>query len=262
MGLFYQLGYGVEIMIKIIGLEKTFDGIEVLRGLNLTISEKEVIAVIGRSGEGKSVLLKHLLGLIKPDRGSILIEGEDITRAGSREMDKIREKFGVVFQGGALFDSLTVYGNVAFPVREKTKLAKEEVRERVIRALEIVGLRGMGNKYPAEISGGMQKRVALARALITEPSIVLFDEPTTGLDPIILNSIHRLIKRTHKEYGFTGLIISHEIPEIFDVADRVAMLHNGVIVEIGTSEEIRNSSNPAVRQFITGSMEGPIEVLS
>ena len=262
MGLFYQLGYGVEIMIKIIGLEKTFDGIEVLRGLNLTISEKEVIAVIGRSGEGKSVLLKHLLGLIKPDRGSILIEGEDITRAGSREMDKIREKFGVVFQGGALFDSLTVYGNVAFPVREKTKLAKEEVRERVIRALEIVGLRGMGNKYPAEISGGMKKRVALARALITEPSIVLFDEPTTGLDPIILNSIHRLIKRTHKEYGFTGLIISHEIPEIFDVADRVAMLHNGVIVEIGTSEEIRNSSNPAVRQFITGSMEGPIEVLS
>jgi phospholipid/cholesterol/gamma-HCH transport system ATP-binding protein len=249
-------------MIKVIGLEKAFGGIEVLRGLDLTISEKEVIAVIGRSGEGKSVLLKHLLGLIKPDRGNILIEGEDITKAGSKEMDKIREKFGVVFQGGALFDSLTVYGNIAFPVREKTKLTRGEVREKVIRALEIVGLRGMGNKYPAEISGGMKKRVALARALITEPSIVLFDEPTTGLDPIILNSIHRLIKRTHKEYGFTGLIISHEIPEIFDVADRVAMLHDGVIVEIGTPEEIRNSSNPAVRQFITGSMEGPIEVLS
>jgi phospholipid/cholesterol/gamma-HCH transport system ATP-binding protein len=249
-------------MIKVIGLEKAFGGIEVLRGLDLTISEKEVIAVIGRSGEGKSVLLKHLLGLIKPDRGNILIEGEDITKAGSKEMDKIREKFGVVFQGGALFDSLTVYGNIAFPVREKTKLTRGEIREKVIRALEIVGLRGMGNKYPAEISGGMKKRVALARALITEPSIVLFDEPTTGLDPIILNSIHRLIKRTHKEYGFTGLIISHEIPEIFDVADRVAMLHDGVIVEIGTPEEIRNSSNPAVRQFITGSMEGPIEVLS
>jgi len=249
-------------MIRIIGLEKAFDGLEVLKGLDLTISEKEVIAVIGRSGEGKSVLLKHLLGLIKPDRGNILIEGEDITKAGSKEMDKIRGKFGVVFQSSALFDSLTVYGNVAFPVREKTKLTKKEVRDKVVRTLEIVGLKGMGNKYPAEISGGMKKRVALARALITEPSIVLFDEPTTGLDPIILNSIHRLIKRTHKEYGFTGLIISHEIPEIFEVADRVAMLHNGVIVETGTPEEIRNSSNPVVIQFITGSTEGPIEVLS
>jgi phospholipid/cholesterol/gamma-HCH transport system ATP-binding protein len=249
-------------MIKIISLEKAFNGLEVLKGLNLTISEKEVIAVIGRSGEGKSVLLKHLLGLIKPDKGNILIEGEDITKAGSRELDKIREKFGVVFQSSALFDSLTVYGNVAFPVKEKTKLTRKEVREKVIRALEIVGLKGMGKKYPAEISGGMKKRVALARALITEPSIVLFDEPTTGLDPIILNSIHRLIKRTHKEYGFTGLIISHEIPEIFEVADRVAMLHNGVIVETGTPEEIKNSSNPAVKQFITGSLEGPIEVLS
>jgi phospholipid/cholesterol/gamma-HCH transport system ATP-binding protein len=249
-------------MIKVIGLEKAFNGLEVLKGLNLTISEKEVIAVIGRSGEGKSVLLKHLIGLIKPDSGNILIEGEDITKAGSREMDKIREKFGVVFQSSALFDSLTVYGNVAFPVREKTKLGRKEVREKVVRALEVVGLKGMGKKYPAEISGGMKKRVALARALITEPSIVLFDEPTTGLDPIILNSIHRLIKHTHKEYGFTGLIISHEIPEIFEVADRVAMLHNGVIVETGTPEEIKNSSNPAVRQFITGSLEGPIEVLS
>jgi phospholipid/cholesterol/gamma-HCH transport system ATP-binding protein len=249
-------------MIKVISLEKAFNGLEVLKGLNLTISEKEVIAVIGRSGEGKSVLLKHLLGLIKPDKGNILIEGEDITKAGSRELDKIREKFGVVFQSSALFDSLTVYGNVAFPVKEKTKLTRKEVREKVIRALEIVGLKGMGKKYPAEISGGMKKRVALARALITEPSIVLFDEPTTGLDPIILNSIHRLIKRTHKEYGFTGLIISHEIPEIFEVADRVAMLHNGVIVETGTPEEIKHSSNPAVKQFITGSMEGPIEVLS
>lgn len=249
-------------MIKVISLEKAFNGLEVLKGLNLTISEKEVIAVIGRSGEGKSVLLKHLLGLIKPDKGNILIEGEDITKAGSRELDKIREKFGVVFQSSALFDSLTVYGNVAFPVKEKTKLTRKEVREKVIRALEIVGLKGMGKKYPAEIRGGMKKRVALARALITEPSIVLFDEPTTGLDPIILNSIHRLIRRTHKEYGFTGLIISHEIPEIFEVADRVAMLHNGVIVETGTPEEIKNSSNPAVKQFITGSMEGPIEVLS
>jgi phospholipid/cholesterol/gamma-HCH transport system ATP-binding protein len=249
-------------MIEIIGLEKTFGDLKVLKGLNLKISEKEVIAVIGRSGEGKSVLLKHLIGLVTPDKGNIFIEGVDITTLRNKDLDMIREKFGVVFQSGALFDSLTVYGNVAFPLREKTRIGKEDLREKVNQALEVVGLKGMGKKYPAEISGGMKKRVALARALIAEPSIVLFDEPTTGLDPIILHSIHRLIKNTHKKYGFTGLIISHEIPEIFDVADRVAMLHNGVIVEVGTPEEIRNSSNPAVRQFLTGSTEGPIEVLS
>ncbi len=249
-------------MIEIIGLEKAFGDLKVLKGLNLKISEKEVIAVIGRSGEGKSVLLKHLIGLVTPDKGNIFIEGVDITTLKNKDLDTIREKFGVVFQGGALFDSLTVYGNVAFPLREKTRIGKEDLREKVDQALEVVGLKGMGKKYPAEISGGMKKRVALARALIAEPSIVLFDEPTTGLDPIILHSIHRLIKNTHKKYGFTGLIISHEIPEIFDVADRVAMLHNGVIVEVGTPEEIRNSSNPAVRQFLTGSTEGPIEVLS
>lgn len=249
-------------MIEIIDLEKAFGDLKVLKGLNLKISEKEVIAVIGRSGEGKSVLLKHLIGLVKPDKGNIFIEGVDITTLKNKDLDAIREKFGVVFQGGALFDSLTVYGNVAFPLREKTRIAKEDLREKVNQALEVVGLKGMGKKYPAEISGGMKKRVALARALIAEPSIVLFDEPTTGLDPIILHSIHRLIKNTHKKYGFTGLIISHEIPEIFDVADRVAMLYNGVIVEVGTPEEIRNSSNPAVRQFLTGSTEGPIEVLS
>lgn len=249
-------------MIEIIGLEKAFGDLKVLKGLNLKISEREVIAVIGRSGEGKSVLLKHLIGLITPDKGNIFIEGVDITTLSGKELDTIREKFGVVFQGGALFDSLTVYGNVAFPLREKTKIGKDEIKEKVNRALELVGLKGMGKKYPAEISGGMKKRVALARALIAEPSIVLFDEPTTGLDPIILHSIHRLIKNTHKTYGFTGLIISHEIPEIFDVADRVAMLHNGVIVDTGTPEEIKNSSNPAVKQFLTGSTEGPIEVLS
>lgn len=247
-------------MIKIINIEKTFSGLQVLKGLNLNIYEKEVIAVIGRSGGGKSVLLKHLIGLIKPDTGKILIEGEDITTLSSKELDAIREKFGVVFQGGALFDSMSVFDNVAFPLNEKTKLGKKEIAERVLQALELVGLTGMEKKYTAEISGGMKKRVALARALITEPTIVLFDEPTTGLDPIILHSIHRLIRNTHKKYGFTGLIISHEIPEIFDVADRIAMLYDGIIVEVGTPEEIKNSSNPAVRQFLTGGTEGPIKV--
>lgn len=249
-------------MIRIANLRKSFAEQKVLNGVNLNIANKEVMAIIGRSGGGKSVLLKHIIGLLKPDEGDILVEGVDITTVHGDELDDIREKFGVVFQGGALFDSLTVYGNIAFPLREKTKLGKKEVRERVLQALDDVGLRGMGNKYPAEISGGMKKRVALARALITEPTIVLFDEPTTGLDPIILNSIHRLIKKTHEKYGFTGIIISHEIPEIFNVADKVAMLYNGEIVQSGTPEEIKNSEDPVVRQFITGSLEGPIEAIT
>ncbi|HSB31917.1 MAG TPA: ABC transporter ATP-binding protein [Candidatus Sulfobium mesophilum] len=248
-------------MIKIINLKKGFGRQEVLNGLNLKILNKELVAVIGRSGGGKSVLLKHLIGIVKPDHGKVLIEGVDITSVSGRELDRVREKFGVVFQEGALFDSLTVYENIAFPLREKTRLGRGEIEARVNDALEDVGLKEMGDKYPAEISGGMKRRVALARALITEPSIVLFDEPTTGLDPIISSSIHKLIKKTHRKYKFTGVIISHEIPEIFDVADKVAMLYNGTIIEFGTPEEFRNSENPYVRQFISGSLEGPIEAL-
>ncbi len=249
-------------MIEIIDIYKSFNGQKVLNGVNLIISNKEVVTIMGKSGGGKSVLIKHVIGLLMPDKGSILIGGVDITRLDLKELDKIREKLGVLFQGGALFDSLTVYGNVAFPLREKTKLGKKEIKEKVLQALEDVGLRGVERKYPAELSGGMKKRVALARALITEPNIVLFDEPTTGLDPVITSSIHRLIKTTHEKYGYTGVIISHEVPEIFEITDKVAMLYNGVIVETGTPEEIKNSSNPAVRQFITGSLEGPIEFLS
>ncbi len=249
-------------MIEIIDLRKSFNGMEVLKGVNLTIKDRELIVIIGRSGVGKSVLLKHLIGLYRPDAGKIVIDGDDIVQSCSRrEVCSIREKFGVLFQGGALFDSLTVFENVAFPLQEKTKLNKDYIREKVLHALEDVGLYGIENKYPAELSGGMRKRVALARALITEPSIVLFDEPTTGLDPISLNAIHRLIVRTHRKYGFTGIVISHDIPQIFDIADRVAMLHDGVIVEVGLPEEIQNSDNPIVRQFITGSLEGPIKVM-
>ena len=248
-------------MIEIVTLRKAFNGQKVLNGLSLKIGNKELVAIVGQSGGGKSVLLKHLIGIIKPDEGRILIEGVDMTAARGKDLDEIRERFGVVFQEGALFDSLTVYENIAFPLREKTKLPKDEIRERVAHALEDVGLKEMGTKYPAEISGGMKRRVALARALITEPAIVLFDEPTTGLDPIISSSIHRLIIKTHRKYGFTGVIISHEIPEIFDVADKVAMLYNGTVIEFGTSKEFRKSENPYVRQFISASIEGPIEIL-
>jgi len=246
-------------MIEIIDLHKSFNGQKVLNGVNLKIAEKEVVTIMGISGCGKSVLIKHIIGLLMPDKGSISIEGVDITRLDTKELDKIRERLGVLFQGGALFDSLTVYGNIAFPLREKTKLSKGEIRDRVMNALEDVGLKGMGKKYPGELSGGMKKRVAVARALITEPAIVLFDEPTTGLDPIIASSIHVLIKSTHKKYGYTGVVISHEVPKIFEITDKVAMLHNGIIIEVGTPEEIQNSTNLIVRQFITGSHEGPIE---
>ncbi len=248
-------------MIEIINLKKAFGTQKVINGLNLRISNGELVAIIGQSGGGKSVLLKQLIGLIKPDEGKILIEGADITTVQGRELDSIRDKFGVVFQEGALFDSLTIYENIAFPLKEKTRLSRDKIRERVTQALEDVGLKEMGNKYPAEISGGMKRRVALARALITEPAIVLFDEPTTGLDPIISSSIHRLIIKTHKKYGFAGVIISHEIPEIFDVADKVAMLYNGTVIEFGTPDEFRNSTNSYVRQFISGALEGPIEIL-
>ena len=249
-------------MIELIDLCKSFDTQKVLNGVNLSIPDNEVVTIMGKSGCGKSVLIKHIIGLISPDTGSVVIDGVDITTLDVSELDRIREKLGVLFQGGALFDSLTVYGNVAFQLREKTKLGKGEIRDRVIQALEDVGLKGMGNKYPAELSGGMKKRAGLARALIAEPSIVLFDEPTTGLDPIISRSIHRLIRATHEKYHYTAVIISHEVPGIFEIADRVAMLYNGLIEEYGTPEEIENSSNPVIKQFITGSLEGPIESLS
>lgn len=248
-------------MIEIINLHKSFDGQKVLTGVSLKIAEKELIAIIGESGGGKSVLLRHLIGLLKPNSGKVIVEGEDITRLSGRELDEIREKFGVVFQGGALFDSLTVYENIAFPLREKTRLSEDKVHEKVEEALEEVGLRGIEQKYPAELSGGMRKRVALARALITEPKIVLFDEPTTGLDPIKLHAIHNLIVDTHEKYGFTGVMISHDIPEIYEVVDRIAFLYEGKIEVIGTPEEIVHSDDRIVRQFITGSLTGPIKVI-
>ncbi|RMG70500.1 MAG: ABC transporter ATP-binding protein [Nitrospirae bacterium] len=249
-------------MIEIKDLKKAFEGVQVLKGVNLTIKDRELMVIIGRSGAGKSVLLKHLIGLYRPDSGSILIDGEDIIKScGKKEVCSIRERFGVLFQGGALFDSMTVFENVAFPLQEKTRLSREVIAEKVREALEDVGLSGIEDKYPAELSGGMRKRVALARALITEPEIVLFDEPTTGLDPISMNSIHQLIIRTHKKYRFTGVVISHDIPHVFDIADRVAMIHDGQIVEVGLPEEIIGSENPVVRQFIRGELEGPIKVL-
>jgi phospholipid/cholesterol/gamma-HCH transport system ATP-binding protein len=181
-----------------------------------------------------------------------MINGTDFTHLGSRAMDVVRRHYGVVFQGGALFDSLTCFDNVAFPLREKTELGPDEIAKRVEQRLDQVGLVGVGAKYPAEVSGGMRKRVAIARALVTEPEIVFFDEPTTGLDPVLVNTIHRLIQDLHRTSRFTAVMVSHEIPEIFELADRVGMLHEGRIVAIGSPAEIQGSSNPIVRQFIRG----------
>jgi phospholipid/cholesterol/gamma-HCH transport system ATP-binding protein len=237
-------------MIEIIGIEKSFNGQKVLQGVNLTIADREVMAIIGESGGGKTVLLRHLIGLMKPDKGSILVDGEDISKMSKGELDRVRDRFGIVFQGSALFDSMTVFENIVFPLREKTDYDDKEILDRGKQALEDVGLSGIGDKYTSEISGGMKRRVALARALIIGPTTIFFDEPTTGLDPIIMNTIHRLITKTHIKYGFTGIIISHEIPEIFDVADKVAMLYRGRIIASGTQAEIYRVDDPIVRQFI------------
>jgi phospholipid/cholesterol/gamma-HCH transport system ATP-binding protein len=242
-------------MIRVQGLHKRFASQPVLRGIDLDIATGEIMVVIGRSGGGKSVLLKHLIGLLRPDSGTVAVDGTEITRLRGSELDRVRERYGVVFQGGALFDSMSVAENVAFPLREKSRLRHAEITERVEEKLEQVGLSDMGHKNPAEISGGMRKRVAIARALVTEPEIVFFDEPTTGLDPILVNTIHHLIVELHRKFRFTAVMVSHEIPEIFEIADRVAMLHEGVIVEVGPPEALRASTNPIVQQFIRGDVE-------
>ena len=248
-------------MIKVVDLHKTFGGQAVLKGINLDLETGKVTTIIGGSGSGKTVLLKHLNALLLPDRGSVLVDEKDITKLGERELNEVRQKFGVLFQGAALLDSMTLYDNVAFPLREKTKMSESEIRKRVEERLAQVGLAGMGYKYPAEVSGGMKKRAGLARALAMEPEIVLFDEPTTGLDPLLGKSIHQLIRRMHGTFGFTGVIVSHDIPEVFKISDRVAMLANGVIVEVGSTEEFVASKNPVVRQFLQKDIEGPLSVL-
>jgi phospholipid/cholesterol/gamma-HCH transport system ATP-binding protein len=248
-------------MISLRNVHKSFGAQKVLDGLDLDIPDGKITAIIGPSGEGKSVLLKHLIGLLQPDSGQVEVDGESIVDLRRSELNRIREKFGMLFQNVALFDSMSVFENVAFPLEEKTSLSKEEIRDKVVSALEDVGLKNIENKFPDELSGGMKKRVGLARAVVLSPKIILFDEPTTGLDPIIKRAIHQLIKDTHAKFGFTAVIVSHEIPEIFDVAQNVAMLFQGKILQHGTSDDIRNSDHPAIRQFISGSLDGPIQMM-
>jgi phospholipid/cholesterol/gamma-HCH transport system ATP-binding protein len=248
-------------IVQVRRLYKRFGSQVVLNGLSLAIERGEILAVVGRSGTGKSVFLKHLVGLLRPDSGQVLVDGEDMNRARGRRLARIREHFGMLFQGGALFDSLTVGENVAFPLREKTRMGSAEIRAVVTEMLHGVGLKDVENKYPAELSGGMRKRVALARALVHHPEIMLFDEPTTGLDPVLVRAIHQLIYDTQAQFGYTAVVVSHEIPQIFEIASRVALLHNGVIVEMATPEAFQRSTNPVVQQLITGQIEGPLQAM-
>jgi phospholipid/cholesterol/gamma-HCH transport system ATP-binding protein len=247
-------------VIRISNLHKSFGRQRVLAGVDLEIPAGSIYVVIGRSGSGKSCLLKHLVGLMRPDQGEIWVDGMEVTALHGRALNEVRHRFGMLFQGGALFDSLSVYDNVAFPLREKTRMSETVIRDKVRERLTQVGLTRVDEKFPAELSGGMRKRVALARALVSEPEILLFDEPTTGLDPIRVNAIHQLILALHRLFHFTAVVVSHEIPEIFSLATHVAMLHEGKIVTSGSPAEIQNSPDPIVQQFIHGWSEGPIEV--
>ena len=247
-------------VIRIDNLHKSFGSQKVLRGVHLEIPDQAVFAVVGGSGAGKSCLLKHVIGLLRPDAGRVWVDDVDVTRLGRRALNRVRTRFGMLFQGGALFDSMSVYDNVAFPLREKTRKSEAEINAKVEERLFQVGLAGGGDKFPSELSGGMRKRAALARALVSDPEILLFDEPTTGLDPIRVNAIHRLIQDLHGLLGFTAVIVSHEIPAVFSLATHVAMLHRGVIVESGSPADLQASDEPVVRQFLSGALDGPIDV--
>ncbi len=245
-------------MIDIIDLHKTFTGNHVLRGVDLNIRDGETLVIIGRSGCGKSVLLKHIIGLLAPDQGKVVIDNVNIFSLKHRELDEFRVKIGMVFQGAALFDSMTVMENVGFLLYEHLKMPHQEVVQRVWEKLRMVGLHGVDELMPAQLSGGMKKRVGIARALCADPSIILYDEPTTGLDPIMADAINNLINRLHEKLKVTSVVVTHDMTSAYKIADRIAMLYEGQIIALGNPEEIKNSSNPVVHQFITGAALGPI----
>lgn len=241
-------------IIKIKGLRKSFNSFQVLKGVNLSIPSQGITFIMGGSGTGKSVLLKHIVGLLKPDEGEIWFENQDITKLTEGELQRVRKKIGLLFQEGALFDSMTVAENVAFPLREHTRLSKKEIESKIEELLSAVELLSARNKYPSELSGGMRKRAALARTLALSPQVILFDEPTTGLDPILQITIMDLIKRIKESYGLTCVIISHDLILAFKYADNIAFLHEGIIIEEGTPEKIKGSRHPFVQRFLESAL--------
>jgi len=248
-------------MIEIKDVHKEFGDNQVLRGVDLTINKGETMVIIGRSGCGKSVLLKLIIGLMKPDQGRILVNGDEITSLNDNQLNQLRQKFGMLFQASALFDSMTVDGNVGLGLREHTKFPEEEIKKRVKDKLKMVGLSGVEQMKPAELSGGMKKRVGLARAIAMDPEYVLYDEPTTGLDPIMGDVINELIIDLRNTLSITSIAVTHDIVSAYKIADRIAMLYEGKIIFIGTPDETKNTNHPVVRQFIEGSAQGPIPAL-
>ncbi|TRZ86378.1 ABC transporter ATP-binding protein [bacterium] len=245
-------------MIKIVDLYKSFGTKPVLRGVDLEIETGETMVVIGQSGSGKSVLLKHLIGILKPDKGEIFIDGLEITRLREEELQRITRKFGMLFQAAALFDSLTVGENVSFGLERYTDHSPAEIKRIVAESLNKVGLNDIEGLMPFELSGGMRKRVGLARAIAYRPEIILYDEPSTGIDPIRADSINDLINDLKRDLSVTSVVITHDMVSSYKVADRIAMLYEGRIIEIGTPAEIQASSNPIIQQFIHGQARGPI----
>ena len=248
-------------MIKLIDVHKSFGKQHVLRGVHLDIEDGKTTVIIGKSGGGKSVLLKHIIGLLKPDSGQVVVDGVDIVKLGDHDLNDIRKKFGMLFQEAALFDSMNVFDNVAFPLREHTEMKASEIRDVVTDRLHAVGLSGIEQKMPSELSGGMRKRVGLARAIALRPRIVLFDEPTTGLDPVMTEAINQLIMNTQKIFDLTCVVISHDIQSIFKIGHKIAMLYEGRIIAYGSPDEIQASENPVIRQFLAGSTDGPIRII-
>ena len=242
-------------------VEKAFGETCVLKGFTLTVDEGQTLSIIGGSGSGKSTALKHMVGLLRPDDGEVYVDEQNVSRLDQESLYALRRNVGYVFQFAALFDSMTVEENVSFPLREPTRLSPREISEKDREKLHLVGLDGIEDRMPSQLSGGMQKRVGLARAIIREPEILLYDEPTTGLDPILADSIDRLIVRMEETLSITSLIISHDIQRAMEFAHSVAMLYEGKILAHGSPQEISSSDNPVIRQFLAGSSEGPIQVL-
>jgi len=245
-------------MIEIINLWKSFNGHQVLKNLNLTINKGETMVIIGCSGCGKSVLLKHIVGLLRPDLGQVFIDNQDTTRLSEKELNQLRLKIGMLFQGAALFDSLSVGENVGFILREHTDLDELTIVKRVRESLELMGLKGIEQLMPSELSGGMKKRVGLARAICARPDIILYDEPTTGIDPVRGDAINTLIRQLHDKLEVTSIAVTHDMVSAYKIADRISMLHQGRIVESGTPAQIKNTQNAIVKQFVTGAARGPI----
>jgi len=250
-----------DVHVRLENISKSFGTKHVLRGVNLEIMRGEIIYIIGKSGSGKSVTLKNITGLLKPDSGRVIIDGLDVHALDDKELNSLRRKMGVLFQMAALFDSMSVFENVAFAPRRFTKMTEAEIHKLVIEKLELVGLRGVEHLNPSALSGGMQKRVGLARAIALDPEIVLYDEPTTGVDPILAAAVDDLIKSLNAKTGVTSIVISHDIASVFRTAQRVAMLYDGVFRLVGTPEDFKKSDDPVIRQFVEGSATGPIPIL-